>query len=243
MKTLSITPCIIRCILFFTGIMFIGANCQATKLISTQTSESENSGSPQPHVADSESYLFFDVSYVYRPGCKGEFIPLTNNKVLHSGECYKIIFTPEQDNYVYIFQIDSAEKIYRLFPMESFGGVTVNNFNPVKGGKTYYIPAEDKSFVLDEQMGTETIYFLASHQRDDALEELSQENEQKDELAIIDQLLQLAEEAKDGPALVSDPAETEKFSWQEEGQTFSVLQQRLENMCDGCVFVLTFEHR
>ncbi len=66
---------------------------------------------------------------------------------------------------------------------------------------------------------------------------------QKDELAIIDQLLELAEKTRDIASVVFDPDENVTISWQKEGLTFSVLQQHLENMCDGCVFMLTFEHR
>ena len=54
--------------------------------------------------------------------------------------------------------------------MESFGGVTLNNLNPVQQGKIVYLPAESKSFELDTQTGTEKIYFLASRTRDDDLE-------------------------------------------------------------------------
>jgi hypothetical protein len=195
-------------------------------------------------------YLLFKINYLYRPGGKGEFRNLTNGSVLRSGDHYKIIFTPTKDCYVYIFQVDSANKIYSLFPMESFGGVTVNNFNPVEAGRSYYIPAESKSFVLDEQTGTEKIYFLASYQRDLELEEqyqrtfVAQQQKQgvEEQLEQIDQLLRHAMEVKGLADVVSEPAETERMFWEEEGQTFSVLQQRLENMCDGCVHALTFGH-
>jgi hypothetical protein len=195
-------------------------------------------------------YLLFKINYVYRSGGKGDFKLLTNGSMLQSGDHYKILFTPTAECYVYIFQFDSANKIYQLFPMESFGGVTVNNFNPVQAGKTYYIPAEKKSFVLDQQTGTEKIYFLSSREHDLQLEAQYQQyldaQQQKtdldQELSQLDRLLQHASESKGQAEIVSDPAETEKDTWQEGGQIFSVLQQRLENMCDGCVYVLTFKH-
>ncbi len=114
--------------------------------------------------------LDFKINHVYRTGGKGNVKQLTNGGALHSGDYYKIIFTPDEDCDVYIFQLDSANKLFRLFPMNRFGGVTVNNFNPVKGGKTYHIPAQDKSFELDEQKGPETIYFIATRQKDVVLE-------------------------------------------------------------------------
>lgn len=208
-----------------------------------------------PHLAaEQREYLFFSVNYVYRSGGQGNFVPLQEGSVLHSGDHYKIIFTPTEDCYVYIFQIDSAQKIYQLFPMERFGEVIVNNFNPVQTGKTYYLPAESKSFMLDEQTGTETIYFLASRQRDAALEEQYQQYWQalqqpqpqnellKEQLEQLDQLLTYAMEFKGKARIITSTKEV-TTTWQEAGQKFSVLQQRLENMCDGCVYMIRFEHR
>lgn len=106
-----------------------------------------------------------NIKYVYRhEGSDEEFEPLTNNSTLYSGDDYKIIFTPSETSYVYIFQRDSSEYIYRLFPMKNFKGVSVNSFNPVQSGITYWVPGEDKSFYLDEQIGKETIYFLVTQQ-------------------------------------------------------------------------------
>ncbi|NJN47956.1 MAG: hypothetical protein HC808_17410, partial [Candidatus Competibacteraceae bacterium] len=48
--------------------------------------------------------------------------------------------------------------------MTEFGGVRVNNLNPVKGRTTYHLPADDKSFQLDQQTGPESIIFLAFRQ-------------------------------------------------------------------------------
>ncbi|GAK61267.1 secreted protein [Candidatus Vecturithrix granuli] len=207
-----------------------------------------------PAAAEQREYLWFSISYVYRAGGQGNFGPLREGSVLHSGDHYKFIFTPTEDCYIYIFQIDSAQKIYQLFPMERFGEVVVNNFNPVQAGATYYLPAESKSFMLDEQTGTETIYFLASRQRDVALEEQYQQYWQtlqqpqpqgdslQEQLEQLDQLLNYAMEVK-GKARIIARTKDAVTTWQEAGQAFSVLQQQLDNMCDGCVYVIRFEHR
>ena len=201
---------------------------------------------PQNH---DEEYLFFDMNFLYRSGRIGEFKPLNEGSVLHSGDLYKIIFTPATDCYVYIFQLDSANKIYQLFPMESFAEMTINNLNPVKRGNTYYIPAKGKSFQLDQQTGIEKMYFLASRQRDIVLEEQYQKvfeeqqrskNDLKEPFEDIEQLLNHA--IKIQGALIT-PEKAAKLSWREEGQAFSVFQERLENLCDGCVYVLRFEHK
>ncbi len=198
------------------------------------------------------SVLGFKINFVYRPAQGERFESLENGSILRSGDRYKIIFTPFEDCHVYIFQVDSADMVYQLFPMKSFGGVTVSNFNPVQAGKTYYLPAEGKSFVLDEQTGTETIFFVTSRKRDKELEAQYQQvtteqdkasgtvNNQPDQR---DQLFFDDEQSRKIVETVTVPDETETTSWQEEGQTFSVIQQRLDNLCYGCVYMLMFEHR
>ena len=191
--------------------------------------------------------LDFKINHVYRTGGKGNVKQLTNGGALHSGDYYKIIFTPDEDCYVYIFQLDSANKLFRLFPMNSFAGVTINNFNPVKGGKTYHIPAQDKSFELDEQKGPETIYFIATRQKDVVLEnqyralQNAQQNPTRAQL-VQNQTTQMIRAQKGLRAIKSDPAAS-TTSWQEDGQPFSVLQRSLQDMCNGCVNILTFQHQ
>ena len=186
--------------------------------------------------------LDFQINYVYRSGGKGNYKPINNGSVLHSGDYYKIIFTPVEDCYVYIFQVDSANKLYQLFPMKSFGGVILNNFNPVKAGKTYYIPAEYKSFELDDVTGTETIYFVASKTKDVVLEQQSILNDiAKTQQAQV-QLIRTLRKSK-GIKAIQDDVAGSKTVWQEQGQKFSVLQRHLDDLCNGCVNILTFEHQ
>jgi hypothetical protein len=47
------------------------------------------------------------------------------------------------DSYVYIFQKDSANKIYKLFPMTEFQGKKYYNLNPVKAGASYELPSKN----------------------------------------------------------------------------------------------------
>lgn len=101
------------------------------------------------------------VSYSYRPTDQLNFRPLLDGGVLHSGDRYQIHFTPDQNGYVYIFQIDSSGAIYRLFPPESAENAQAGNANPVMAGATYFVPAEDEAFQLDDQIGQEQIYVLA----------------------------------------------------------------------------------
>ncbi len=121
---------------------------------------------PQPP----DNALAVEISYSYRPSDQLNFRPLFDGGVLRSGDHYRIRFTPEQDGYVYIFQIDSSGAIYRLFPSEGDQTPQTINVNPVRAGVTYFAPAEDKAFLLDEQVGYEQIHALAFRDRNVDLE-------------------------------------------------------------------------
>jgi len=114
--------------------------------------------------------LSVQVSYSYRSNDQLNFQSMVNGSVLHSGDRYQIRFTPEQDGYAYIFQIDSSGAIYRLFPFEGSDNSQVGNMNPVKAGITYFVPAEDEAFQLDDQIGQEQIHVLAFKDRNIDLE-------------------------------------------------------------------------
>jgi hypothetical protein len=98
------------------------------------------------------SSLSFEVNYVYRKAGVGELKTINNGDSLQSGDHYKIVFNPDKDCYVYIFQVDSSGQVFQLFPMDNFRGVRVNNLNPVRHGKTYVLPSPDKAFVLDQMV-------------------------------------------------------------------------------------------
>ena len=116
--------------------------------------------------------LHFQVDYTYRPAGQGELRTLTEGSKLHSGDQYKVWFTAEQESYVYIFQLDSSQTIYRLFPLQDFQGVTVNQTNPVQTGRQYHLPSQDQAFTLDKRVGQEKIYFLGFRERNETLEKL-----------------------------------------------------------------------
>lgn len=199
--------------------------------------------------------LQIDVNYLYRASGDKEFRQLKDGGTLRSGDLFKIIFTPKQTCYIYIFQVDSAGQIFSLFPMEEFGGVRLHNVNPVQAGKTYYLPAENKSFQLDDVTGLEQIYFLASRKPDTQLEAQYQQilnfrhqgrGVSKEQLAQLDQLLEDLQnkgQTKGLARIIEDPRVDAEVTWQEDGRQFSVLKQRLEGLCDGCINVIKFEHQ
>ncbi|GEM_PF-741600 len=198
-----------------------------------------------------QSALQFDINYVYRPGGQGELKPLNEGAVLHSGDHYKLVFTPKQTAFVYIFQRDSANKLQQLFPMQQMGGVVVNNHNPVQAGKTYSIPAADKSFYLDNQTGTETLYFIAAPEQDQELEaqyEALQKAHDKPSMQVASADLTRALTRTRGAAgIIADPQAKMKHSIQgDDGQQFSVQVDEFFGQCEqanGCVQVRTFMHQ
>jgi hypothetical protein len=193
--------------------------------------------------------LNFKVNYVYRPGGQGALKPLVEGSVLNSGDHYKIQFTPEEDSYVYIFQVDSSKAIFQLFPMRDFGGVRVDNFNPVKAGATYHLPAKNKSFQLDNNVGSESILFLAFRQRNQALEEqyeaLIKARMSKDKTSEnnLQTAIKSNFKTRGLAGIVDDPQKkTATVPWTS-SESFTVPVQHLNNLCADCISMITFEHR
>ncbi|MEM5788641.1 MAG: DUF4384 domain-containing protein, partial [Syntrophobacteraceae bacterium] len=201
---------------------------------------------PSNSAGSSVKSLSFQANYVYRPGGTGELKTISNGSILHSGDHYKVIFTPNMDSYVYIYQVDSAGQIFQLFPMSEFKGVRTNNENPVRRAIDYVIPAPGKSFKLDKQVGKERIYLIASKDPDPELESLYRSLENARRQRNVKQ----AEEAQDKLSkhfigrgvdeIVTDMALG--IRWEESEDIFSTFSKRLENFCEGCVHVVEFKH-
>jgi len=127
-------------------------------------------------LAYDSSPLIADFSYGYRSnGGQGPSRSLQNGSELHSGDYYKIQFTPKEACHVYIFQYDdSSHQLFTLFPPDPnyFIGADWDNKNPVKAGRTYFVPGEAKSFILakENKRINETIHFLVSKKSKPQLE-------------------------------------------------------------------------
>jgi S1-C subfamily serine protease len=85
--------------------------------------------------------------------------------VLRSGDKFQVSFKASKDSYVYIFLQDSKGEISQLLPHPK-----VEQSNRVIKDDEYVIPAKDKWFWLDENVGKETIYILAMENPLDAAE-------------------------------------------------------------------------
>jgi hypothetical protein len=197
---------------------------------------------------DKPQALSFQINYVFRPAGVGEMRTIKNGDVLHSGDHYKIIFTPDKDCFVYIFQVDSTGHFFQLFPMKSFKGVRVYNTNPVHQGTTYVLPNSEKAFMLDRQVGVERIYFIASNEQNTELENLYL----KWRRATIRKQPKQGKNAKDrlnkyfkkrGIVVVAPSDQSLQVPWKESGEVFAVVTQRLENLSQGTIHILEFIHK
>ncbi len=95
---------------------------------------------------------------------------LTDGARLKSGQHVGITFVPDSDCYVYILWWDSRGSVGRLFPNPQLTEGT----GDVKAGRTYWLPSNrgERWYVLDNNPGEETIYFLASRTRNPKIEQL-----------------------------------------------------------------------
>jgi len=93
-----------------------------------------------------------------------ELIRYDSSSTLRSNDAYRIYIHPNSQCYVYIYQVDSKGKGSWLFPRKD-----VAESNPLLK-RDYWIPSRNSQFTLDETIGAETIYFLATGQPADTLE-------------------------------------------------------------------------
>jgi hypothetical protein len=98
---------------------------------------------------------------------------LTDESALKSGQHVGFAFKPSADCYVHIFWWDTSGNVGRLFPNPKL----TEGKGLVKAGETYWLPQQGKKFwyVLDKNPGYETVYFVASRQRNPKIEQLFSE--------------------------------------------------------------------
>jgi len=194
----------------------------------------------------------FEISYVFRRGSTGQAKAFSHGNVLRSGDSYKLLFKPTDNNFVYIFQIDSSHKIFRLFPTQDFANADLKNDNPVIKGTQYFVPAEQWSFQLDNTTGRETIYFVVTCQRDSALEKQYAKMVTMQSSRSIQQRHQ-ARQAWDSamrgrgpkPKLITDntPQTISTLTWTEGKLNHITLPEYLKNISDGSVHIVEFDHQ
>lgn len=196
--------------------------------------------------------LSFKINYLYQKRGQGDFYPFGEGSVLHSGDSLKLLFKPTERLYVYIFRVDSLGNISRLFPRDDFKERPEANRNPVQKGVQYFVPATHNSFRLNRNTGQESLYFIATRQADALLEEeyqkwfIAQQEQALESLTLMQEewLIELKKKEKERliePELVTDIV-SEPISFEENGERFSVWPAYLKNLCEGCVYRVSFKH-
>jgi len=84
-------------------------------------------------------------------------VTVGDGSVLQSKDKFKVQFETNKNAYVYILMHDSLNKANLLFPDPQ-----INIKNNVEAGTKYAIPTSDRWFWLDENVGNETVFVLAS---------------------------------------------------------------------------------
>lgn len=89
-----------------------------------------------------------------------EFVAIKQDTTLRTGDQFKMFVELQRNCYVYVVYHSAQGEVYLLFPynLQQFD----TNYQTFK---QYYIPQDDGWFELDENIGHETFYLLASSQR------------------------------------------------------------------------------
>lgn len=82
---------------------------------------------------------------------------IREGSILHSHDNFQVHFNTNKEAYVYILIFDSKGEAKQLFPDPK-----ISLGNKIDGNKEYSVPTAGQWFWLDENVGTETIYVLAS---------------------------------------------------------------------------------
>lgn len=108
---------------------------------------------------------------VFFEGGDGKLYPVRDGMVLASKDNYTVYLRPQVDCYFYVYQVDSTQKAFRLFPNKEFS----SDANPVIAGKEIWVPQKGFLF-LDENPGREDIFVFATKAPATELENIKEMN-------------------------------------------------------------------
>ena len=103
-------------------------------------------------------------------------ITIKEGGILQSKDKFKVQFETNKDASVYIIIHDSLNKANLLFP-----GREIELSNNIKKNSSYVVPASNRWFWLDENVGIETVFVLASESPLDDIKALLHEMEDVDD--------------------------------------------------------------
>ena len=88
----------------------------------------------------------------------GKLSVLNQSAHLNSGDGFGIFVRPQQNCYLYAYQVDATGTSFRLFPNPDFGTMK----NPLQAKQGVWLPNQNDLYVLDQNTGMEKIYFVVS---------------------------------------------------------------------------------
>ncbi len=83
---------------------------------------------------------------------------LSPGDVLTTEDNYRVIFKPTHDGYVYVYQVDAAQRVDVIFPNPKY----TTAVNPVTAKLIYVVPPEGRWLRLDQTRGPEDIIVIAA---------------------------------------------------------------------------------
>jgi outer membrane protein OmpA-like peptidoglycan-associated protein len=104
----------------------------------------------------------------YRKDNKVELIEYDGSSQLKSEDEYRVFLSSTRKKYVYLYQVDSRGKGEWLFPRND-----IEFSNPVEPGE-HFLPSREKVFVLDNNIGKESIFLVVTDEPVAELEMLFQ---------------------------------------------------------------------
>jgi hypothetical protein len=108
-------------------------------------------------------------------GAEARLETVGSSAVLKTGDQLKMMVELQSDCYVYVIHHNPQDEVKLLFPY------TLKQLSTdYQRHRKYYIPEGDRWFELDQHVGRETFYLLASAKRLESLEELFQRYEKVD---------------------------------------------------------------
>lgn len=137
--------------ILFTSIVFIGSDARASESL------------------DNEKTIKFQWAFAARtgPSENQELRSITKDTVLQSGDQLKMMIAFESDCFIYLIYHGSRGEMQLLFPEE-----VAPYQRPSPNNERYDIPSGNSWFTLDENIGIEKFYLLASANPLDKLEGL-----------------------------------------------------------------------
>lgn len=198
------------------------------------------SPAPTPQVMQPvQPALGLQTAVIYRPGKLGETVLISGGK-LKSGDSYKVVVEPEQDCHLYVFQRDSAGRLFSIFPrIDRNDGLA----NPIRGNIAYEFPGNDQYFFLDQRKGEEYIYFYSTTKPDQFLEQAIRQLNQK----IADQQKQNIEKELLHYLATKDTISTvrpgKSYILQGKNGVQTVKMNRVQKLSDNKLYIFSFNHQ